>query len=103
MNEEQNPEMEKKWQDYKRRQKQSKILVGIGIFVICVSIALGIIPVAVSAFTGTVYVATPWSDYFGFGVIFGVILVIAGLIARISPNMVEGDALWTLKTGPYYR
>jgi len=95
--------MEKKWQEYLRRQRRSKFLVGIGVLVICVSITLGIIPVAVSAFTGTVYVATPWSDYFGFGVIFGVILVLAGLLSRISPNMIEGDALWALKTGPYYR
>jgi len=70
----------------------------IGVSVILISIVLGVLPVA--AFSGTVYVSTPWDGYFGVGVIFGLFLIFAGIISRISPNMMEGDALWVMKMGP---
>ena len=96
-----NPELERRWQSYLRRRKFGKYLLVIGGVVIVVSILLGIIPVAVSAFTGTVYVPNQWDGYFVISVIFGLFLLLAGIIARIAPNMMEGDALWIMKMGPF--
>ena len=95
-----NPELEKRWQSYLRRRKIGRYLLAIGGIAIIVSTLLGVLPVAVAAFSGTVYVPTPVSDYFGFGVIFGLVLILAGIISRIAPNMMEGDALWVMKMGP---
>jgi predicted ABC-type exoprotein transport system permease subunit len=96
-----NPEMEKRWQDYLKRRRRGKYLIIAGIVVIIVSLVLGVFPVAVSAFTGTVYVSTPMSNYFGVGVFFGIFLILAGIVSRIAPNMMEGDALWIWKMGPF--
>lgn len=48
-----------------------------------------------------VYVPDPWDGYFTLGIIFGLFLLLAGIIARIAPNMIEGDALWIMKMGPF--
>ena len=96
-----NPEVERRWQGYLRRRKIGKYLLVIGCITIIVSIFLGFIPVAVAAFSGTVFVSTPWDSYFGIGLIFGFFLILAGIIARIAPNMMEGDSLWVLKMGPF--
>lgn len=68
---------------------------------IIVSLILGILPMAVAALTGSVYVSSPWENYVGIGVIFGIFLILAGIISRISPNMMEGDVLWIFKLGPF--
>ncbi len=96
-----NPELERRWHGYLRRKKIGKYLLVTGGIAIIVSIFLGFLPVAVAAFSGTVYVATPWDGYFGIGLIFGSLLILAGIIARIVPNMMEGDSLWILKMGPF--
>jgi hypothetical protein len=96
-----NPEMEKRWQDYLKRRRRGKYLIYFGLIAIAVSLFLGYFPVAVAAFTGTVYVSTPWSNYFGVGIFFGIFLIIAGIMARIAPNLMEGDNLWIWKMGPF--
>jgi polyferredoxin len=96
-----NPEMEKRWQDYLKRRRRGKYLIYFGLVAIVISIFLGYFPVAVAAFTETVYISTPLSDYFVVGIIFGLVLIVAGFIERISPNMIEGDALWIMKLGPF--
>lgn len=96
-----NPELERRWQGYLRRRKIGKYLLLTGGITIIASILLGLIPVAVAAFSGTVYVSTPSDGYFGIGLFFGFFLILAGIIARIAPNMMEGDALWIMKMGPF--
>ena len=96
-----NRKQEEKWQSYLRRRRFGKILLKIGAIVIVVSFFLGFFPVAVAAFTGIVYVPNQWDGYFILGIIFGLFLLLAGIIARISPNMMDGDALWIMKMGPY--
>ena len=96
-----NPELEKRWQSYLRRRRLGKYLMIIGAVAIVISIVFGVLPVAVAAFTGTVYVTTPWDGYLGVGLIFGLFLILAGIIARIAPNMMEGDVLWIMKMGPF--
>ncbi len=96
-----NPELERRWQSYLRRRKIGKYLLAVGGITIIVSIFIGLLPVAVAAFSGTVFVSTPWDSYFGIGLIFGFFLILAGIIARIAPNMMEGDSLWVLKMGPF--
>lgn len=96
-----NPELERRWQNYLRRRKIGKYLLVIGGITIVVSIVLGFLPVAVAAFSGTAYVYTPWASYLGIGIFFGIFLILAGVIARIAPNMMEGDALWVWKMGPF--
>ncbi|MHA1908049.1 MAG: hypothetical protein ACW98Y_12190 [Candidatus Thorarchaeota archaeon] len=96
-----NPEMEKRWQDYLKRRKQGKYLIFLGLIVVATSMVLGMYPVAVAAFTGTVNIQTPWTNYIGVGVFFGVFLILLGLVSRIAPNMMEGDALWIWKMGPF--
>ncbi len=96
-----NPELEKRWKGYLRRRIIGKYLLLTGGITIIVSILLGIFPVAVAAFSGTVYVFTPSDGYFGIGLFFGFFLILAGIIARIAPNMMEGDALWIMKMGPF--
>ncbi len=96
-----NPELEKRWQRYLRRCRFGKYLMKIGVVVIAISIVLGVIPVAVAAFSGTVDVSTPWSGYMMVGVIIGAFLILVGIIAKIAPNMMEGDALWIMKLDPF--
>ena len=96
-----NPELEERWQSYLRRRRFGKYLMIIGTVAIVISLVLGIMPVAVAAFSGTVYVSTPWDGYLGVGLNFGLFLIQAGIIARIAPNIMEGDALWVMKMGPF--
>ncbi|MFW9848637.1 MAG: hypothetical protein ACFFF4_05820 [Candidatus Thorarchaeota archaeon] len=96
-----NPEIEKRWKNYLRRRRMGKYLILGGLVVIVTSLILGVFPVAVAAFTGTVYVPSQWDNYVGVGVFFGIFLIIAGIISRIAPNMMEGDNLWIWKMGPF--
>ena len=96
-----NPEMEKKWQDYLKRRRRGKYLIYFGLIVVAISLFLGYFPVAVAAFSGSVYVPTPWANYVGIGIVFGIFLVLVGIVSRIAPNMMEGDALWIWKMGPF--
>ena len=96
-----NQEQEERWQSYLRRRRFGKVLLKIGVIMIVACIFLVSIPVAAAAFTGTVYVPSSWDGYFMFGIIFGLFLLLAGIITRIAPNMMEGDALWVMKMGPY--
>ncbi len=100
---EEDQKMDEKWQAYLRRRRRGKYLFLLGCVIVIVSLILRFLPMTVAAFTGTVYVPMPWEDYMMAGVIFGVLLIFAGIISRVSPNMIEGDALWALKMGPYTR
>ena len=73
----------------------------LGAAVTIVSVTIGILPVTVAAFTGTAYISTPWDQYAGVGVWFGIFLIIVGIVSRIAPNLVEGDGLWIFKLGPF--
>ena len=70
---------------------------------IIVSLPLAILPLAVAAYTGTLYISSPWGYYAGWGIVFGILLILAGIISRIAPDFMEGDALWAMKMGPYTR
>ncbi|MFW9848636.1 MAG: hypothetical protein ACFFF4_05815 [Candidatus Thorarchaeota archaeon] len=94
------PDLEKKRLDNLKRRKRGKYAIILGLIIIVVSIFLGVLPAAVAAFSGTAYIPTSWESYLGIGIIFGVFLIIIGLISIIAPNMMEGDALWVMKTGP---
>ena len=72
-----------------------------GIVLIAVSLLLAMFPSAVAAFTGTFQVGLPWDNYLGILFVFGLFLLLAGIISRISPDMMEGDALWIYKMGPF--
>ncbi len=94
------PDLEKKRLDNLKRRKRGKYAIILGLIITVASILLGVLPAAVAAFSGTTYVPTPWENYLGVGIIFGVFLIIIGLISIIAPNMMEGDALLVMKTGP---
>ena len=101
MSDEPNPEMEERWQKYLRRRKRGKYLTACGVCILTFIAFLAFIPPAVAAYSGTVYVGTPWNDYLGLGMLFGLILIVVGIISMIAPNMMEGDALWIFKLGPF--
>ena len=101
MNDEVNPEMEKKWQDYLRRRRIGKYVMALGVVILLVSVIFLAIPVAVAAYSGTIYVETPWENYLGFSILIGIFLIVVGLVSMIAPNMMEGDALWIFKLGPF--
>lgn len=96
-----NPELDERWQAYLRRRRRGKYLFLLGCIMVIVSLIMRILPMTVAAFSGTVYVPMPWEEYMLVGVVFGIFLILAGVISRIAPNMMEGDALWIMKMGPF--
>jgi hypothetical protein len=94
-------EKEKRQQELLKRHRRENILMLSGVIVIAGSVLLAIIPSAVAAYSGMVQVAMPWDDYLGIIFVFGLFLLLAGIISRISPDMMEGDALWIFKLGPF--
>ncbi len=96
-----NSEQEVRRQILLKRRRRERYLISGGTIMMAVSLLLALLPSAVAAFTGTVSVGLPWDDYLGILFIFGLALLIAGIISRIAPDMMEGDALWIFKMGPF--
>ncbi len=95
------PKQEEKWQAYLRRRKRGKRILMLGTIILVSSSVIALLPGAVAAFSGTPYVPTGWEQYLTLAFIFGLVLIFAGFLSMISPNMIEGDALWVMKMGPF--
>jgi hypothetical protein len=95
------PKQEEKWQNYLRRRKRGKRILLLGTIILVSSSVIALLPGVVAAFSGTSYVPTGWEQYLTLAFIFGLVLIFAGFLSMISPNMIEGDALWVMKMGPF--
>lgn len=96
------PKKEEEWQAYLRRRRRGKRILMLGTIILVASSVLALLPGAVAAFSGTPYIVpTGWEQYLTLAFIFGLVLIFAGFISMISPNMMEGDALWVMKMGPF--
>ena len=95
------PKKEEEWQAYLRRRKRGKRILILGTIILVSSSVIAILTGAVAAFSGTPYVPAEWNQYLTLAFIFGLVLIFAGFITMISPNMIEGDALWVMKLTPF--
>ncbi len=90
--------------DSKSEEKFSKYLIVAGVLLIVIPLLAESILIDVAYFTGSMYLLTlltPMGGFFLVGLIFGIILIVAGILARISWNTGEGDSLWVMKMGPF--
>jgi len=85
------------------KRRIGKIGLAIGICLIVFVIVLGILSSVVSAYDSSTELVRVYDIVAGPVFIFGVLLVISGLVAILLPEGLSQDGVWVLKTGPYVR
>lgn len=83
------------------RRRIGKIVLAVGLFVIVLVIVLGILTSLVSAYGGSTELVRVYDVIAYPCFVFGIILVMGGLVAIILPEGPSKDGVWVLKTGPY--
>ncbi len=72
-----------------------------GIAIIVGGIILGLSVVLVAAYTGSLMVVSNYGGYAILALLFGILLIVAGLIALILPGGFSKDAVWAMRIGPF--
>ncbi|MHA2084754.1 MAG: hypothetical protein ACXABD_13435 [Candidatus Thorarchaeota archaeon] len=86
----------------------SRILLLIGLALVIGAALISVLIGAVSAFTGTIFITDshaglPVAPLIFAPLIFGILLLVAGIIAWIVPHASGEEWLWVSKTGPFIR
>jgi nitrate reductase gamma subunit len=84
-----------------RLKRVGRILFISGIVIVVGGIVLGLSVVLVAAFTGSFVIVSNYGGYAILALLFGVLLVIIGLIALILPGGFSKDAVWAMRIGPF--
>ena len=85
------------------KRRIGKIALSVGLFVIVLVIVLGILTSLVSAYEGSTELVRQYDVLARPIIVFGIILVLSGLVAILLPEGLSQDGVWILKTGPYVR
>ena len=84
-----------------RLKRVGRILFISGIVIVVGGIVLGFGVVLVAAYTGSFVIVSNYGGYAILTLLFGVLLVIIGLIALILPGGFSKDAVWAMRIGPF--
>jgi hypothetical protein len=85
------------------KRRIGKIVLAVGFFIIVLVIVLGILTSLVSAYDGSTELVRQYEILSPPIFVFGIILVMSGLVAILLPEGLSQDGVWILKTGPYQR
>jgi hypothetical protein len=85
------------------RRRIGKIVLAVGLSVIVLVIVLGIFTSLVSAYEGSTELVRQYDVLARPIFVFGILLVMSGLVAILLPEGLSQDGVWILKTGPYVR
>ena len=85
------------------KRKIGKIGLAMGILLIVLVIVLVVLTSVVSAYDGSTELRSFYDAIARPVLVFGMLLVISGLVALILPEGLSQDGVWILKTGPYQR
>ncbi|MFW9868654.1 MAG: hypothetical protein ACFFFO_07070 [Candidatus Thorarchaeota archaeon] len=86
------------------RRRTGKIVIVVGILLLVLVIVLGMLTSIVSAYYGPTESARAYVQFNTIAtpvVIFGVLLVVAGLIAILLPEGQPQDGVWIMQLGPF--
>ena len=86
-----------------QRRLIGKIGLAIGILLVVFVIILGLFVSVVSANDGSTELHSLYDAIARPVLVFGMLLVISGLLAIVLPEGLSQDGVWILKTGPYIR
>ena len=84
-----------------RLKRAGRILFISGIAIVIGGIVLGLSVVLVAAYTGSLIIVSNYGGYAVLALLFGVFLIVIGLIALILPGGFSKDAVWAMKIGPF--
>jgi len=84
-----------------RLKRVGRFLFLSGIAIIVGGIVLGLSVVLVAAYTGSLMVVSNYGGYVVLALLFGILLIVAGLIALILPGGFSKDAVWAMRIGPF--
>ena len=84
-----------------RLKRVGRILFISGIVIVVSGIVLGLSVVLVAAYTGSLMVVSNYGSYAILALLFGILLIVAGLIALILPGGFSKDAVWAMRIGPF--
>jgi hypothetical protein len=84
-----------------RLKRVGRILFISGIAIVVGGIVLGLSVVLVAAYTGSFVIVSNYVGYAILALLFGVLLIIIGLIALILPGGFSKDSVWAMKIGPF--
>ena len=84
-----------------RMKRVGRILFISGVAIVVGVIVFGFSVVLVAAYTGSLMVVSNYGGYAILALLFGILLIVAGLIALILPGGFSKDAVWAMKIGPF--
>ena len=84
-----------------RLKRAGRILFISGIVIVIGVIVLSLSVVLVAAYTGSLMVVSNYGSYAILALLFGILLIVAGLIALILPGGFSKDAVWAMRSGPF--
>ncbi len=84
-----------------RLKRAGRILFISGIVIVIGVIVLSLSVVLVAAYTGSLMVVSNYGGYAILALLFGILLIVAGLIALILPGGFSKDAVWAMRSGPF--
>ncbi len=84
-----------------RLKRVGRILFISGIAIVVGGIVLGLSVALVAAYTGSFVIVSNYVGYVILALLFGVLLVIIGLIALILPGGFSKDAVWAMRGGSW--
>jgi len=84
-----------------RLKRVGRILFILGVTIVVSGIVLGLSVVLVVAYTGSLAIVSNYGGYAILALLFGILLIVAGLIALVLPDGFPKDAVWSMKTGPF--
>ena len=84
-----------------RLKRVGRILFISGVAIVVGVIVLGLSVVLVAAYTGSFVIVSNYGGYAILALLFGVLLIVIGLIALILPGGFSKDVVWAMKIGPY--
>lgn len=84
-----------------RRKRVGRILFILGVTIVVSGIVLGLSVALVAAYTGSLAIVSNYGGYAILALFFGILLIVAGLIALVLPDGFSKDAVWSMKIGPF--
>ncbi len=84
-----------------RLKRAGRILFISGIVIVVGGIVLGLSVVLVAAYTGSLVIVSNYGGYAILALLFGILLIVAGLIALVLPRGLSKDVIWAMKIGPF--
>jgi len=84
-----------------RMKRVGRILFISGVAIVIGVIVLGFSVVLVAAYTGSLAIVSFYGGYAIPALLFGILLIVIGLIALILPGGFSKDAVWAMRGGPW--